>query len=242
VQHALRRLESFLMRRIDLVITVGEKLRRHLAERGARRSVVIGNWKRASEFTRTAEQNAAVRRRLKVPDGALLVTCVTHLVKRRKVEELAAAANSRIIYPGFVSGPEIADFTCAADVIYYGFDPTNPNARFSAPNKLFEALAAGRPLITGDFGEIADVVREAKCGVVLPDYTVTEIQKAFSALADQRVRQEMADNAARMGRDSMNWDKGEDILYREYSAFLPGLRAPGPDRRQELAPTPVVSH
>ena len=60
---------------------------------------------------------------------------------------------------GFVSGKQIADYTCAADVVYYGFDPENPNARFSAPNKLYEALAAGRPLITGDFGEIADVVQ-----------------------------------------------------------------------------------
>jgi len=52
--------------------------------------------------------------------------------------------------------------------VYYGFDPNNPNARFSAPNKLFEALAAGKPLVTGDFGEIGEVVRESECGVILP--------------------------------------------------------------------------
>jgi len=268
VQRALMGLESFLMRRTNLVITVGEKLRRHLEERGARRSVVIGNWKRLSEFTRTPEQNAAVRRRLGVPDGALLVTCITHLVKNRKVEELlgaveaspdvyvvltgsgaladrvarAAAANPRIIYPGFVSGSVIADYTCASDVIYYGFDPANPNARFSAPNKLFEALAAGRPLITGDFGEIADVVRTAHCGVVLAEYSVAEIQKAFAVLGDRRVREDMAENASRVGRTSMNWDKGEEVLYREYSAFLPGLQPPQQERHQQLTQPSAVGH
>ena len=50
---ALMPLENFLIRRIDLLITVGEKLRQHFAERGARRSVVVGNWKRLEEFSRT---------------------------------------------------------------------------------------------------------------------------------------------------------------------------------------------
>ena len=32
----------------------------------------------------------------------------------------------------------------------------------------------------------------------------------------------MAANAARFGRNFLNWEKGEEILYREYSALLPG--------------------
>jgi len=261
LRRGLMRLESFFMRRVDLVITVGEKLRRHLAERGAARSVVVGNWKRLAEFARTDAQNIEVRRSLGVPDGALLIACITHLVTNRKVEELiaavadcpnvhviiagsgalrervahAAATNPRILFPGFVSGQTIAEYTCAADAIYYGFDPDNPNARFSAPNKLFEALAAGRPLITGNFGEIADVVRKAKCGVVLAEYSTSEIQKAFGILADDRIRHEMSDNAARVGRLSMNWEKGEEVLYREYSSLLPGLREPRREPNQGVA-------
>jgi glycosyltransferase involved in cell wall biosynthesis len=157
----------------------------------------------------------------------------------RRVAE-AAAANPRVIFPGFVRGAVIADYTCAADVIYYGFDPDNPNARFSAPNKLFEALAAGRPLITGDFGEIAEVVRRAECGIVLPEYSVAEIKKAFHILGDFDVRSRMARNAAETGRGSLNWEKAEEILYREYSALLPGLREPGHDKHVQLARAPAV--
>jgi glycosyltransferase involved in cell wall biosynthesis len=174
--------------------------------------------------------------------------CITQLLRDRKIEELvqaaeespdvyvilggkgvmedfvvrAVAANPRIAFVGFVSGKQIADYTCAADVVYYGFDPGNPNARFSAPNKLYEALAAGRPLITGAFGEIADVVRKAACGIVLPKYSTEEIRQALARLRDPKTRGEMASNAARLGRASMNWEKGEQVLYREYSALLPG--------------------
>lgn len=253
VRRGLVWLENFLIRRIDLLITVGEKLRQHFVERGARHSVVVGNWKRLDEYSRTAEQNLAIRRRLGIPDRAMVVACITQLLTDRKIEEVVqavdrcqdvyliiggngvlegpvrewAAQNPRIIYVGFVRGAEIPDYTCAADIVYYGFDPKNPNARFSAPNKLFEALAAGRPLITGDFGEIADVVREASCGLVLPDYGVEEIQKALATLRNVNMRASMAGNAKRFGCTAMNWEKGVAILHGEYSTLLPGsLRPP----------------
>jgi glycosyltransferase involved in cell wall biosynthesis len=131
-----------------------------------------------------------------------------------------AAKNPRIRYVGFASAGEIPAYTCASDIVYYGFDPQNPNARFSAPNKLFEALAAGRPLITGDFGEIADVVRQASCGIVLPVYSTKTVKDALIALQDAHLRNTMAQKAKRFGEAAMNWRKGEEILHREYSALL----------------------
>jgi len=252
VQRGLVSLENFFICRIDLLITVGEKLRRHFEERGSRHSVVVGNWKRLTDFSRSERQNLEVRRRFAVPENSLLVVCITQLLRDRKIEELLAAieerpdiylilggkgvleemvtqaalANPRIRFAGFVSGKQIADYTCAADVVYYGFDPGNPNARFSAPNKLYEALAAGRPLITGDFGEIADVVREARCGIVLSEYSPLAIRDALDVLSNREARNSMAANAALFGRTSLNWDKGEETLHREYSRFLTGLRRP----------------
>jgi glycosyltransferase involved in cell wall biosynthesis len=247
VRGALFRLENFLIRRISLLITVGEKLRRYFVDRGAGHSVVVGNWKRLDEYALSAEESRAARCRLGIPEGALVVACITQLLKDRKIEELLAAAdelpdvfvvvggkgvleplvtgwaakNPRVRFVGFVRGKDIPAYTCAADIVYYGFDPANPNARFSAPNKLFEALAAGRPLITGDFGEIAEVVRAAGCGIVLPEYSVQEVRAALERLHDTTLRNEMAARARNYGRAFLNWERGEEILYQEYSALLP---------------------
>jgi len=260
VQSGLVRLENYLIRRIDLLITVGEKLRQHFATRGAPHSVVVGNWKRIEEFSRSEQQNLEIRRRLGIPVGALTIVCITQLLKDRKIEELlqavadlpntyvivggkgvlqdlveqAAAANPRILFVGFVSGKQIADYTCAADIVYYGFDPTNPNARFSAPNKLYEALAAGRPLITGDFGEIAEVVRNSNCGIVLTHYGAKQIREALVVIQKQEVRQSFAQNAKRFGASVMNWTKGEEALHREYSKLLTAKLC-WPPSRQESA-------
>jgi glycosyltransferase involved in cell wall biosynthesis len=254
VQRGLVRLEDFLIRRIDLLITVGEKLRRRFVEKGVRRSVVVGNWKRTDDFSRSEAQNLTLRKRLGVPVDALLVVCITQLLRDRKLKELldgasrcpnvyviiggkgvlqplveqAAVENPRIRFVGFISGTQIEDYTCAADVIFYGFDPENPNAQYSAPNKLFEALAAGRPLVTGDFGEIAEVVRESECGIVLSKYGGEEISHAFRTLENPVTRDRMASNSRQRGRGEMNWEKAEERLYTEYSRLLPAssLRPP----------------
>jgi glycosyltransferase involved in cell wall biosynthesis len=266
VQSGLVHLENFLIRRIDLLITVGEKLRNHFVDRGTRHAVVVGNWKRLEEFSRTDAQNAEVRRRLGIPADGLAVVCITQLLKDRKIEELfeaasgcpnvyviiggkgvlqtvveqASRANPRIVFVGFVSGKQIADYTCAADVVYYGFDPSNPNARFSAPNKLYEALAAGRPLITGDFGEIAEVVRNTGCGIVLERYECSAIRAAMDAMQVPETRREFAGNARRFGASFMNWTKGEETLFQEYSALLT-TKLCWPPSRPESALTPAAS-
>jgi len=231
---------------VDLLITVGEKLRRHFEERGARRTTVVGNWKRIEEYSRTEEQNLQVRRRLRIPQDGLVVACITQLLKDRKITELLdavdespnvyaliggkgvleplvrerAATNPRIVYLGVVPAAEIATYTCAADIIYYGFDPENPNARFSAPNKLYESVAAGRPLIVGDFGEIAEAVRNGNFGIVLPKYSAEAVRNALARLQDDTWRTALGANAAVYGRTTMNWQRGQQILHDEYCALL----------------------
>lgn len=246
VLHLLRYLQDFMIRRVDLLITVGERMRQYFADRGARRTAVVGNWKRLEEFAFSSEQNLQLRHRLGIPDDALMVIFIANLSKERKIEELLQAAQEcpdvyvviggkgvlepivrewvakepRIKYLGFVPAWRIPAYTCAADVAYYGFDPSNGMAQYSAPHKLFEALAAGKPMITGDFGEIADVVREASCGIVLPAYTVAAISSALMTMRHKPSWDAFARNARNIGRRK-NWAKGEEILRQEYSKLCP---------------------
>lgn len=249
---ALLWMQDFLIRRVNLLITPGERMRQYFLARQVRRAIVVGNWKRLEEFSRTEEQNRALRHRLRIPDDALVVTFIANLSKEREIEGLLQAAdhcpevyvilggqgvlqplvrlwaakNPRVLYLGFVPAWEIPAHTCAADVIYYGFDPDHGMARFSAPHKLFEALAAGKPILTGDFGEIAEVVRRTGCGIVLPTYHESAIREALERLRNKTLWAAYAHNARVAGCTEMNWGKAEEILYQEYSRLLATKLAP----------------
>lgn len=253
VRRMLMAFENTLIRRVDLLITVGEKLRRSFIERGARRTAVVGNWKDLNEYERGEEENLRLRAKLGVPSGAILITCITQLLKNRMIEELVEAAkpfpdvyvivagkgalepqlrqwaaeDARVIFPGFVHASEVPDYTCASDVIYCGFDPLNPNARFAAPNKLFEALAAGKPLIAPDIGEIGDLIKRGECGVALPDCSAASVRQAIEAMRDPAKRAAWTRNAQILGRAEMNWKKGEEVLYQEYSCLRSDLKRSG---------------
>jgi glycosyltransferase involved in cell wall biosynthesis len=152
----LRLLESALIRRVDALITVGDLLAGHY-RRWARRVVVqlvacyIGGFTMGRVILPLVDAVKAnpLFGLVLVGDGPQLHTVLQ-----------AAEGIDRIAYLGpRVPPARVVDIMRAADVVYYGLRSDFPNNRFSSPNTLYAALAAGRPLVTTDVGEISHVVR-----------------------------------------------------------------------------------
>ena len=129
----------------------------------------------------------------------------------REIASRAASENANISYLRSVSPGLIPLYMAASDVLLYGFDRANPNARFSAPNKLFETLDAGKLVITGDFGEIGKTVSRERCGVVVRDYSVEEITSALKILRNSDASR-MSITAKTLTEPKYNWLSASDIL------------------------------
>ena len=71
----------------------------------------------------------------------------------------------------------------------------HPFQRMVLANKIFDYLAAGRPVIVGAEGEMADLVREAGCGVVVPPEDPPALAAAIREMAAKD-----PEELARMGR------------------------------------------
>ena len=132
----------------------------------------------------------------------------------------AAATSNNIHYLGFVNPPDVPGYTIASDVIYYGFDVTNPNARYSAPNKLFEALAGGCCIISGHFGEIQHIVARHDCGILVDDFSVDQLTRALDACLDPQRLLRWKQNAAHAGREHYNWERAEQLLIGAYANLV----------------------
>jgi len=207
---ALRALERWLVRRCDLVITVGNRLAEHYRNIGAPEVSVVGNWKDPADFEFPPETIARTRRELGLAEGKIAICFIANLGPERPLEPLLKAVanddrfacviggdgsqaglarqyaekNDNIVYLGRVAPERVPLMTAACDVVYYGFDETNPNAKWSAPNKLYEAIAAGKPVLTGDFGEIGQTVRENRCGIIGDLRTPAGLAGALSRLVE----------------------------------------------------------
>ena len=132
--------------------------------------------------------------------------------------EAAAESCKNITYLGFVQPTTIPLYTALSDMVFYGFDQSVPNARFSAPNKLFEGLAAGKAILTGNFGEIAKIVGETNCGIILNDYSTEHIMGVIARMDADTIRR-LGKNAKSAGVSCYNWGQAKQELLEQYESL-----------------------
>jgi len=68
-----------------------------------------------------------------------------------------------------------------------------------SPNKIFDALAAGRPVAVNHEGWLADMIRQSGCGLVLPASDIRQGAQQLVAMLGDPVRLSQAREAARRG-------------------------------------------
>ncbi|MDQ6793455.1 MAG: glycosyltransferase, partial [Chloroflexota bacterium] len=98
----------------------------------------------------------------------------------------AAAARDpgRIVVLPAVPSGELLEWTSGATVSFVGAPPITINQRLTAPNKLFESLMAGVPVIVAAGTATAQLVEEAGAGTPVAPWTPAATASAIAALLD----------------------------------------------------------
>jgi glycosyltransferase involved in cell wall biosynthesis len=228
----IRRLEKRLVPQAAVVITVGSVLAAYFLRMGARKVSIVGNYKSlAGEEPPATPARSSLkiiyigglnRDRLLAPAIRAVagtpefdLTIVGNGPEQAVLEELAGKA-ANIRFTGFLPQDEACDLLTKSHLLYYAIDSSYPNNRFSAPNSLFMALAAGRPVICNDMGEIAAIVRAEKAGTVLPDLEPVTIRQALKAYFDKELWKAQSEAAFTAARERYNWDRAAVELVRVY--------------------------
>ncbi len=86
------------------------------------------------------------------------------------------------LYLGTVPYEEVLRQTASCHAIAALYDPSVPNNRLAAPNKVYEAMMLAKPLIVSDGIAVADLVRSLGCGTIVPYGDRAAIQRALEAL------------------------------------------------------------
>jgi glycosyltransferase involved in cell wall biosynthesis len=113
---------------------------------------------------------------------------------------------------------ELIGWVASADVAAMPIQPTTLNHRLTTPNKLFEAMAAGVPVVASDLPGMARIVRDTGCGVLCdptdPVAIAAAIQLVLAASPDQLAAWRQHGIAAASGRYS--WEAQVAGLIAEY--------------------------
>lgn len=131
------------------------------------------------------------------------------------VEECAEAAEN-FVFQGRIPGSEALRIESRSKVLSAIYKPTKRNHRLCAPNKFYEALALGKPVIVCRGTGIDRIVEENEIGVVI-DYDAQEFYQALRALlSDPEKRAEMGSRARNLYESKYDWSMMKERLVRIY--------------------------
>ena len=105
---------------------------------------------------------------------------------------------------GLVPRERVMPLTIAAHAVLSMFDPQTRSNQVGVPNKIYEAMAAGRPSVVTEGLPMARLVESLDCGLSVP-YSIEGFQEAVTKLRDDPAL------AERLGRN------GLEAAHREYN-------------------------
>jgi glycosyltransferase involved in cell wall biosynthesis len=130
----------------------------------------------------------------------------------------AAHQSKNIRYLGWIpSYEEVIEHTMNADILFRFSSPDLPKTKYESPNKLFEAMMCGKPVIVTDGSSMSEIVRNEKCGIVVEYGDLTEIREAVMMLkSDQTLRETLGGNGRIAYESKYSWDIMEKRLLVAY--------------------------
>lgn len=116
---------------------------------------------------------------------------------------------------------EIINKTIQSDLTLALYDPAYPNNVYASPNKLFESMASGNPIIVNENTSMASIVLEENCGIVVPYNDIKSTKKAILQIKNNpELRTKLGENGRKAYLHKYNWNVMEKRLMNIYDSIL----------------------
>jgi glycosyltransferase involved in cell wall biosynthesis len=144
---------------------------------------------------------------------------------RASLAELARREGvaDRVEFAGAVPPEKLLETISAASVGLALIQPVCLSYRMSLPNKLFEYVAAGVPVLGSDLPAIGALVREHEIGLVAQPDQVADVASKLSEMLEPK-RNDAFRRATRRAAERLNWTRESQLLA---DAYLETARAAG---------------
>ena len=174
--------------------------------------------------------DTAVAAMLHLPEVHLALVCVPHndtwYVRKLRQQVTQLGLEDRVHFVNPVSPGQVVEFLRGVDVGLTPFLPF-PSHEMALPNKLFEYLHAGVPIVSSELETIGDFLREHPVGVTFRAGDPDGLAAAVRTVLSNADRYRSACRDAKLLQE-FSWSRQADTLRRTYSDLL-GVAVRGPD-------------
>jgi glycosyltransferase involved in cell wall biosynthesis len=142
----------------------------------------------------------------------------------KELKELAISLglSEKITFIGRISPDKLSDYTVQADLGISLEEDLGLNYRFALPNKVFDYIQAGVPVLVSDLPEVKSIVLQYGVGMINKSNTPAELGALFSnILNDESKIKEWKLNAEKAAVE-LCWENEEQKLLNLYQAAISG--------------------
>ena len=222
--------EEFLSKQANVLITVSEKVQQTFRSH-PKNCEVIMNFSEDYNMKKSKSKDGLltlVYTGLILKDQGLdIVTSVLHGLKDVRLVLAGRVGDKELLdkmlklpnvkYLGLLERAKSLELEANSDAMVVLYDLQYRKNQLSSPNKIFEAMMCGIPLITN---MEVNLVREIDCGIIV-DYDTDEVKNAIIKLRDDsQLRDRLGSNGRKAFVDKYNWDSMEKKLFQIYSNLI----------------------
>lgn len=126
----------------------------------------------------------------------------------------------RVEFHGIVTARRALELAASCDAVFCYYAPINAYMIHASPNKVYDAMAVGRPVLINREVRLADWVERTGVGSTCAYTSVTCLRSAIAALAEQRgALDQFAARARALFLERYHWGVMETRLARLYGAL-----------------------
>ncbi|HSV87527.1 MAG TPA: glycosyltransferase, partial [Bacteroidales bacterium] len=134
------------------------------------------------------------------------------LVKSRKLE-------NRVIFLPRMPYDLLLKHTARATIGVSLDKPFCLNYKYSLPNKLFDYIMSGTPVLVSDLPEVRRIVEDYGVGLIAQSHEPAKIASCINEMLSERERLSAWKRNCLKAAHSLNWEKEEKTIRQIYSRF-----------------------
>jgi len=154
-----------------------------------------------------------------LPHCFLVIVGSGDVVPQLKLMARELKVTERVLFRPKMPYEEMMQYTLNADLGLTLDKDTNLNYRYSLPNKIFDYMKAGIPVLSSDLPELRKIIDQYDVGMVVDSANPKAIAAAVESMRQSPEKRERWMKNTKFANDSLNWESEESTLHSIFKNF-----------------------